>query len=334
MQDNQKPVGSGFGSTTTAQDVDEAAARGGADITAQVIVVTGGYSGLGLEVTRVLSAAGATVIVPARDAVKAAGALHGLARVEQEALDLADPVSIAAFADRMLSSGRVINVLINNAGVMAVPLNHDARGFETHLAINHLGHADLTRRLWPALVAGAGARVINLTSRGYRFSPVDFADPNFHAREYEKWAAYGQSMSAKAMFAIELDRLGRPHGVRSFAVHPGTILTDLSRHLTRAELIAMGAADDSGAPLQPTGYKTVAQGAATTVWAAIAPELDGHGGLYLDDVEIAPIIDSSTDLFGPGVDAWLIDPEQHGRLWALTDQLLESDFLATALLAL
>ena len=226
MKNRQVPVNSGFGSATTAEEVLD-----GLDLTGMLAVVTGGYSGLGLEITRALSRSGASVIVPARDRAKAARALAGLPRVEQRTLDLADPASIATFAADVLASDRSVDVLVNNAGIMAVPLTHDVRGFEAHLAVNYLGHFDLARQMWPALITGGGARVISVTSRAYRFSRIDFDDPNYAVRDYEKWAAYGQSMTAKSLFAVELDARGKDSGIRAFAVHPGTILTDLSRHL-------------------------------------------------------------------------------------------------------
>jgi NAD(P)-dependent dehydrogenase (short-subunit alcohol dehydrogenase family) len=317
MTSPQHPIGSGFGAATTASDVLE-----GQDLTGKTVIVTGGYSGLGLEVTRTLAGAGATVVVPARDPERARHALAGITGVEQEHLDLGSAGSIDAFATRFLESGRPLDGLINNGGIMAAPFSRDARGYESHLAINHLGHFQLTEKLSRALVQADGARVVSLTSRAYRFSPVDFDDPNYLQRAYEKWGAYAQSMTAKSLFAVALDARGRSYGVRSFAVHPGTIVTPLVRHLSTAELQGLGAADDQGNAIQPPGAKTIPQGAATTVWAATSPQLDGHGGAYLDDVDIASIVDSSADLYGPGVDSWAVDPDAADRLWALSEQLI------------
>ena len=323
MHTSQQPVGSGFGPETTAEQV-----VAGMDLAGKVVVITGGASGLGLEVTKTLSGAGATTIVGARDPEGARHILAGMAGIEVGGLDLAEPDSVAAFAEDVVTSRRHVEMMINNAGVMALPLSRDPRGFETHLAVNYLGHFELTRRLWPALIGGPGARVVNVTSRAYRFAPFDFDDPNFRTRDYEKWAAYGQSMSAKALFTVELDARGRRCGVRAFAVHPGTIMTNLARHLTRAELIAMGAVDAAGTYLAPAGYKSIPQGAATTVWAATSPQLDGLGGVYLDDCDIAPLTDSTTDLYGRGVDPWLVDPATATSLWAATEQLLGVSFPA------
>jgi NAD(P)-dependent dehydrogenase (short-subunit alcohol dehydrogenase family) len=324
MHEQQLSVGSGFGPETTAQEVIT-----GFDLHGALAIVTGGYSGLGLEITKALSHAGASVIVPTRNPDKAALTLTALPAVEQHVLDLADPASITAFAQHVLESGRSVDLLINNAGIMAAPLHHDSRGFEAHLAVNHLGHFDLTRQLWPALTAGGGARVINVTSRAYRFSGINFDDPNYAVRDYDKWAAYGQSMTAKTLFTVEIDARGADVGVRAFAVHPGTIMTDLSRHLSRAELVAMGAVAEDGTVLHPAGYKTIPQGAATTVWAATSPLLDGRGGLYLEDVDVAPFVDSRTDLYGPGVDAWALDHDTARRLWTRTETLLGHSFPAS-----
>lgn len=325
MTTSQNPLPSGFGPRTTTSDVLD-----GVDLTGTVAIVTGGYSGLGLEVTRSLAAAGATVVVPARNADKAAAALTGIPRVEHDTLDLADPASVDSFADRFLASGRPLSVLINNGGVMAVPFARDERGYESHFATNHLGHFQLTQRLWPALVTARGARVVNLTSRAYRFSTVDFTDPHYADRDYEKWAGYGQSMSAKTLFTVALDSRGAAVNVRAFAVHPGTISTPLVRHLSTEELQAMGAADASGNRIDPVGAKTVEQGAATTVWAAVSGQLDGHGGLYLDDVDVAPLKDSTTDLYGAGVDSWVVDPAAAERLWALSERLLGRTFATSS----
>jgi NAD(P)-dependent dehydrogenase (short-subunit alcohol dehydrogenase family) len=314
----QEPLGSGFGATTTAQE-----ALAGRDLTGRLALVTGGYSGLGRETTRVLAEAGATVIVPARTPQKAAAALEGLPRVEQDALDLQDPASIDAFADRVLDSGRPLDILITSAGIMAVPLSRDARGNESQLSTNHLGHFRLTARLWPALRRAQGARVISVSSRGHRIAAVDFDDPNFERRAYDKWVAYGQSKSANALFAVALDARGQADGVRAFSVHPGTILTDLARHLSDDELRAMGALDDEGRPIT-ANLKTIEQGAATAIWCATSSDLDGRGGVYCEDVDVAAVVppDSAS---GEGVRPWAIDPELAERLWALSVDLEGAD---------
>ncbi|NBD24539.1 oxidoreductase [Paenibacillus glycinis] len=315
----QEPIPSGFGSDTTAAE-----ALGGRDLSGKIAIVTGGYSGLGLETARVLAEAGATVIVPARTPDKARAAVAAIPRVELEAMDLLDPASIDAFAERFLATGRPLDILVNSAGIMAAPLTRDARGYESQFAVNHLGHFQLTARLWPALKQAGGARVVSVSSRALRFAGVNLEDPNYEHREYEKWQAYGQSKTANVLFAVELDRIGYAHGVRAFAVHPGTIVTDLSRHLSDDEMRAMGALDEQGrrvAVNKDAGFKSVAEGAATSVWCAANAQLDGRGGVYCEDVDIAAFAGPDSPSFGPGVVQWAIDPVIARRLWALSEDM-------------
>ncbi|WP_341869749.1 SDR family NAD(P)-dependent oxidoreductase [Paenibacillus protaetiae] len=226
----------GFGPRTTAEEV-----MRGIDLTGKTAIVTGGHSGLGLETSRVLAAAGAKVIIPVRNREKAAAAVSAIPGAELELLDLADPNSIDAFAERIIRSGQPVHMLIHNAGIMAIPqLLRDARGYELHFSTNYLGPFQLTARLWPALKKAHGARVVIVSSRAYRLSAVQFGDIHYERREYEKWAAYGQSKTADILFAVELDRLGRKYGVRAFAVHPGSIVTGLSQYLSDEEMKGMG----------------------------------------------------------------------------------------------
>ena len=239
----QQPLISGFGASSTAEEVIR-----GLDLTGKVAVVTGGYSGIGLETVRVLRAAGAEVVVAARQSWRARAALAGLDGVEIEPMDLIDPTAIDAFAAKFLGSGRPLHLLVNNGGVMATPLSRDSRGYESQFAINHLGHFQLTTRLWPALTAAGksgGARVVTLASRGHRESPVVFEDLHFEHREYEPFSAYGQSKSANSLFTVELDKRGQSEGVRAFAVHPGFIMeTGLVRHIDPAAIRATGVIED------------------------------------------------------------------------------------------
>jgi len=309
MTTEQQPLNSGFGATTTAREV-----LAGRDLTGKVAIVTGGYSGVGLETTRALAEAGATVIVTARTKEKAQTALAGIPGVEIDTLELTDPASIDAFAKRFLDSQRPLDILINNAGIMAPPLQRDARGYESQFATNHLGHFQLTLRLWPALKQAKTARVVSVSSRGIRFGGVDFDDPNFERRDYDKWQAYGQSKTANALFAVALDKRGRVHNIRAFSVHPGGILTDLIRYLPAEELEA----------LKSTGevLKTPEQGAATTVWCATSPQLEGKGGVYCLDCDIAKVIsnyDAAQQL--AGVLPRAIDPELAEKLWELSEKL-------------
>jgi NAD(P)-dependent dehydrogenase (short-subunit alcohol dehydrogenase family) len=298
-------------------------ALGGRDLKGKTVIVTGGYSGLGLETTKALAGAGATVIVPARTPEKARTALAGIAQVEQEALDLADPASIAAFAARFLASKRKLDLLINNAAIMASPLMRDARGNEAQFATNHLGHFHLTALLWPALKGGA--RVVSLSSIGHRIAPPDLEDPNFERLAYNKWLAYGRAKSANALFAVGLDQRGRSRGVRAFAVHPGGIMTDLQRFMPEEEKRAMGWIDEHGVINER--FKTPSQGAATSVWCAANAQLDGQGGVYCEDCDIAAPVPADSKDFS-GVRPWATDPALADKLWALSERMTGVTFAA------
>ena len=320
MRTEQEPIKSGYGARTEARE-----AIGGRDLRGKVAIVTGGYSGLGLETTKALAGAGAIVIVPARTPEKAQKALVGIANVEQAALDLADPASIDAFAGGFLSRTKKLDILINNAAIMASPLMRDARGYEAQFATNHLGHFQLTARLWQALKAAGNARVVSLSSIGHRISPVDMDDPNFERTEYNKWLSYGRAKSANALFAIGLDQRGAAHGVRAFAVHPGGIMTDLQRYMPEEEKRAMGWIDADG-NVDPR-FKTPSQGAATSVWCATNAQLEGKGGIYCEDCDIAVAV-AADDKGFTGVRPWAIDPVLADRLWALSERMTGTKFEA------
>lgn len=317
MEKDQHPIGSGFGQHTTAQQV-----AAGIDLTGKRVLITGGYAGLGLETTRVLANRGAEIIAGARDMAKAKSNLATVPCVTLRELDLSVPASIDRFADEVLASTNAIDLLINNAGIMATPLMRDARGYEMQFATNHLGHFQLTNRLLPALEQ-RGARVISLTSAGHRFSGVDFDDPNFLIRPYDKWKAYGQSKSANSLFAMELDARVKNRGVRAFAVHPGRILTtELVRYISTEDLIAAGIKRPDGS-LDQSSTKTVEEGAATTVWCATSAQLDDLGGVYCADCDVSLVVpDDSKSL--SGVRRWAIDKKLAERLWDLSEHLLKS----------
>ncbi|MDN3026865.1 SDR family NAD(P)-dependent oxidoreductase [Streptomyces sp. S.PB5] len=316
MSTAQHKIGSGFDARSTAADV-----LAGLDLTGRLAVVTGGYSGLGLETTRALTEAGARVVVPARRPAVAREAVAGIDGVEVDALDLGDLDSVRAFADRFLASGRRIDFMIDNAGIMACPETRVGPGWEAQFATNHLGHFALVNRLWPALADG-GARVVSVSSRAHHFSGMRWDDVQW-TRGYDKWQAYGQAKTANVLFAVHLDRLGREHGVRAFALHPGGIFTPLQRHIPKAEMVERGWIDEQGNFLDPEGFKTPEQGAATQVWAATSPRLDGLGGVYLEDCDIAePAVDGDQT---SGVKAWATDPEQAARLWTLSAELTGVD---------
>ncbi|NRU21366.1 NAD(P)-dependent dehydrogenase (short-subunit alcohol dehydrogenase family) [Clostridium beijerinckii] len=296
----------------------------------KIAIITGGYSGIGMETAKVLAEAGATVIIPARDIEKAKEAIAKIPNIEIEHLDLMDPMSIDSFAQKFINSQRSLHILINSAGIMAPPLIRDKRGYESQFATNHLGHFQLTARLWPALKNAKSARVISVSSRAQRLGGVNFDDPNFQKTEYDSWKAYAQSKSANSLFAVELDRLGKTHGVRAFSVHPGLIpTTNLGRFsvngkATVQELKTNTRKDDTNT--KSNEFKTIEQGAATSVWCATNSILDGMGGVYCEDCNIAEAVpyDSLKD---NGVRPWAIDKKLAKKLWILSEDLTNVKFI-------
>ena len=320
----QHGIGSGFGAKSTAEEV-----MAGIDLSGKLAVVTGGYSGIGLETTRALGAAGAHVVVPARRPDAAREALAGIDGVEVAELDLGDLDSVAAFAEAFLASGRSIDIQINSAAIMASPLMRVGPGWEAQFATNHLGHYALTNRLWPALAADGGARVVAVSSAGHRRSPIRWDDPFFETGEYEKWPAYGQAKTANSLFAVQLDALGQDAGVRAFAAHPGGIMTPLQRHLSREEMVGYGWLDEDGNPKPGVEFKSTSQGAATSLWCATTAQLDGLGGVYCEDCDVAELVPADSDRMG-GVRPYAADPDEAARLWSLSAELTGVDAFATS----
>lgn len=321
MPSHQEPVNSPFGYRSTAGEVID-----GIDLSGRCVVVTGGYSGIGTETVRAIAAAGAQVIVGARRTGQAHDVLDALdGDIAILPLDLADPASIDAFAEAVAGRTDTIDILINNAAIMASPLARDARGYEMQFATNHLGHFQLTARLWPLLLAGGGARVVALSSIGHRLHGLDLDDPNFERRDYDKWLAYGQAKSANALFALQLDKLGESRGVRAFAVHPGGIATPLQRHLTMEEQRAMGWYDEDGNVHE--AFKSTEEGAATTVWCAVSPLLEGKGGVYCEDCEVAVAADPEKPRAG-GYYPHIRDENLAGKLWTKSEAMTGVSFPA------
>jgi len=313
----QKPTGSGFNAKSTTSDVIK-----GIDLTGKIAIVTGGNTGIGLETTKTLAAAGATVIVPARDTEKAKRNLTGIGNVELETMDLMNPDSIDAFTEKFLASDRPLHLLINNAGIMWVPLRKDSRGIESQLATNYLAQFQLTARLWPALKKANGARVINVSSHGHQFTGFDFDDPNFLNREYETLQAYGQSKTATNLFALELDNLAKAFNVRAYSLHPGSIAgTELGREASLELFQQMGFLDADGnlLPEIAASLKTIPQGAATTVWCATSPLLNNVGGVYCEDADVAEL--ASDTSMSNGVKRYSLDEESAKRLWILSEAM-------------
>jgi len=313
----QHPINSGFSALSTTSDVIE-----GFDLNGKIAIVTGGGTGIGLETVKTLANAGATVIVGARDVNKAIQNLQGVRNVEIEPLDLIDPQAVDRFADKFLASGRPLHLLINNAGIMFVPLRRDAARNESQLATNYLSVFRLTARLWEALKNANGARVINLSSLGHQFAAFDFEDPNFEHRSYETLQAYGQSKTAVNLFTLELDNRARAFGIRAYAVHPGNIWgTELAREAPVEILQQFGFYDAEGNPVQEVldSLKSIPQGAATTIWAATSPVLEEIGGVYLEDVDVAELaVDASVP---NGVKPYSLEVASAGKLWKWTESI-------------
>ena len=313
-----------FNAETTTHQVIE-----GIDLSGKRAVVTGASGGLGAETARALCDAGAEVTLAARDVEKAEGVAASIRAAQPEArvlvahLDLTSLDDVRQCADRMLESGDSLDLLINNAGVMACPLIRTENGWELQLATNHIGHFLLTGRLLPALRAGSSARIVNLSSAGHRLDSMHFEDPHFEVREYDKWAAYGQSKTANVLFSVELDRRLAHEGVRAFAVHPGMIMTELARHMQEKDFEDL--VNRSGPTSGQLAFKPVEAGAATSVWAATAPELEGKGGLYCEDCGIATAKQSDDSLKGFSDHA--VDPQTARQLWERSEEWVNERFL-------
>ncbi|HYE47166.1 MAG TPA: SDR family NAD(P)-dependent oxidoreductase [Caulobacter sp.] len=314
-----------FGATSTTDDVLD-----GVDLSGKRILVTGVSAGLGVETARALAARGAQVVGAARDLKKAQAATQAVR--EQAAngrsldlieLDLASLKSVRAAADRLLADGRPFDLVIANAGVMACPFGKTEDGFETQFGTNHLGHFVLVNRI--ASLLKPGSRVVSLASSGHRFSDVDLDDPNFETTPYTEFGAYGRSKTANILFAVEFDRRHRDRGVRAVAVHPGVIQTELSRHMTPETTKALVDSISAGQPAgQPFSWKTIPQGAATSVWAGVVAEADQVGGLYCEDCRLAEPSDDPNAR--SGVRAYALDPANAKALWEMSERMVGETF--------
>jgi NAD(P)-dependent dehydrogenase (short-subunit alcohol dehydrogenase family) len=313
----QAKLGSGLDPKSEPSDI-----LTGKDLTGKVAVVTGGYSGIGLETTRALAAAGAKLYVPVRNVDKAAETLATIERGEVIPLpmDLGDFASVRRFVAEMLENESQIDLLINNAGIMACPEARIEGGWESQFGVNHLGHFVLTKGLLPALLAADSPRVVSLSSIGHRRGGVNFEDINFENTPYEKWTAYAQAKTANALFALGLDMKYADQGLRAFSVHPGGIMTPLQRHLQNEEMVALGWLDENGnlSELAAALFKSTTQGCTTTLWAATSDMLDGKGGLYCEDCDVAELADEDTPRYF-GVAQWAVDPDLAVKLWELSE---------------
>jgi len=321
-----------FGATSTTDDV-----LSGISLQGKHILVTGVSAGLGVETARVLAAHGAHVVGAARDLKKAeaatlevrAGAEKGKGAFELVELDLADLGSVRACADALNAKALPFDLVIANAGVMATPFGRTKDGFETQFGTNHLGHFVLVNRI--AGLMRSGSRLVNLASAGHRFANVDLADPNFEHTPYDPFVAYGRSKTANILFAVAFDARHRSHGIRATAVHPGGIATELGRHMAAGQIEAMVAQINEQAAAQgkpPFQFKTIPQGAATSVWAGVVADADAVGGRYCEDCHIGEIVpeDQPLGLIEGGVRAYALDPAAAEALWMRSEELVGEKF--------
>jgi NAD(P)-dependent dehydrogenase (short-subunit alcohol dehydrogenase family) len=318
-----------FGAKSTTDDV-----LSGIDLAGKRVLVTGVSAGLGVETARALVAHGADVVGAARDLAKAETAMAGVraaatggGSLELVQLDLASLASIRACADALVADGRLFDVVIANAGVMAAPFGHTADGFETQFGTNHLGHFSFVNRIAPLIKDGG--RLVNLSSSGHRFADVDIDDPNFEHTAYDPWIAYGRSKTANTLFAVEFDRRHKARGVRATAVHPGGIRTELTRHLDDGTLEAMvGKINEElaaeGHP--PYELKSIPQGAATSVWAGFVATADGVGGLYCENCHVATVTENPASRISEGVRAYALDAERAKALWSKSEAMVGERF--------
>jgi NAD(P)-dependent dehydrogenase (short-subunit alcohol dehydrogenase family) len=318
-----------FGATSTTDDV-----LAGIDLRGRRVLVTGVSAGLGVETARVLAAHGAQVVGAARDLAKAERAT---AEIRTEAangggfdlidLDLASLKSVRACADALVADGRLFNAVIANAGVMRTPFGHTEDGFETQFGTNHLGHFVLVNRI--ASLIAPGGRLINVASSGHRYADVDLDDPNFEHTPYDPMIAYGRSKTANVLFAVEFDRRHRPRGVRATAVHPGGINTELGRHMAPGELenlVAQINVQLTAAGEPPFQFKTIPQGAATSVWAAVVAPAEDVGGRYCENCQVSKITEGPISPVSPGVRPYALDPEHAKALWAKSEAMVGERF--------
>ena len=320
----QKPVGSGFDSKSNADEITK-----DIDLTGKIAIVTGGYSGIGIETTRALINSGAEVIIPAKRSEVAIKNLEGIVSKENVIeMDLSDLNSVKNFTDGYKEYFNRLDLLINNAGIMACPETRIGNNWESQIAINHFGHFLLTKELMDTMVGNDGARFVSLSSSAHSLTGMLWDDIHFHNNPYDKWMAYGQSKTASSLIAIEFDRLMKDKGVRGFSVHPGGIMTPLQRHLQKEEMVTLGWMKEDGSlsDLAKNFFKTTSQGASTTLWCATNPSLNNIGGVFCEDCDIAKIkseVDESMQRYF-GVADWAVDIDEASKLWELTEKTLKS----------
>lgn len=319
ISEHQHKLNSGFQPRSEPEEILK-----GIDLSGKTAIVTGGYSGIGLETTRALKGAGARVILPVRRPDVAKKESNGLVPDEDViAMDLADLDSVRAFTDGFKASGSPLHLLINNAGIMACPETRTPQGWEMQFAVNQIGHFVLTTELMPVMEKTPGGRLVTLSSTGHKLSPIRWDDIHFE-KKYEKWPAYGQSKTACSLLAVEFDRRMKDKGWRGFAVHPGGIFTPLQRHLEQEEMVALGWLDKNGelSALAKAGFKTPTQGAGTTLWCATSPMLEGLGGVYCENCDVADMQDEGPMARYVGVAPHAVETGDAARLWTETEKMV------------
>ena len=320
ISEQQKPVDSGFGAKSEPTEVLK-----DIDLEGKVAMVTGGYSGIGLETTRALKEAGARVIVPARRKDVAKSALSGIVESEDILnLDLADPSSAQSFVNEFVDSGISLDILINNAAVMACPQMPTKEGWDLQFAVNHIGHFIITKGLLPTM-SSSGSRIVTLSSTGHKLSGIQWEDVHFEG-SYDKWKAYGQSKTAASLLAVEISERMKDEGIKTYSVHPGGIFTPLQRHLEKEEMIALGWLGEDGelSEMAAANFKSPTQGASTSLWCATSPMLEEVSGVYCENCDVAVRQEDGPMARYIGVADWAVDTDEAAKLWDLTEHTLSS----------
>ena len=319
---DQKPINSGFSNKSEPKDILK-----NIDLHNKVAIVTGGYSGIGLETTKALVAVGANVIIPAKRPEIANQNLNGVvSETNIIKMDLGNLNSVKNFTNSFKENFNTLSLLINNAGIMACPETRVGDNWESQFAINHIGHFLLTRELMNILADTEGSRFVSLSSSAHALTGILWDDIHFNKQPYNKWMAYGQSKTASSLIAIELNKKMKDYGVESFSVHPGGIITPLQRYLEKEEMIALGWMDEDGSPseLAKNFFKSPSQGASTTLWCATSNDLNGLGGVFCEDCDIAKRkseVDESLQRY-TGVANWAVDTDEATRLWELSEEII------------
>ena len=324
ISNHQSPLSVSFNSKSETYDVLD-----GINLHGKIAILTGGYSGIGLETTKGLVSAGAEVIVPAKRPELALKNLEGIVPKENiVSMDLGDLRSVSSFSEQFKNNYSKLDILINNAGIMACPETRIGNNWESQFAINHIGHFLLTKELMNTMADTEGSRFVSLSSSAHALTGILWDDIHFNKQPYDKWMAYGQSKTASSLIAIEFNERMKHFGVEGFSVHPGGIITPLQRHLEKEEMIALGWMDEDGSPseLAKNFFKSPSQGASTTLWCATSNDLNGLGGVFCEDCNIAKRkseVDESLQRYF-GVADWAVDTDEAARLWELSEEIIKS----------